>query len=112
MREWVLPASNTPAPQLFFAFAGGQCDGGLGRKIEESERFLKIEAHDVVGVIEIANGDILAKMQGEIAAASGEHERTGDGGRPDNFIVDETSDVLEHRVSVVARLGESSAERG
>jgi hypothetical protein len=102
MREWVLPASNTPAPQLFFAFAGGV----------SATAALKIEAHDVVGVIEIANGDILAKMQGEIAAASGEHERAGDGGRPENLIVDEPLDVLKHRVSVVARLGESSVERG
>jgi len=45
-------------------------------------------------------------MQIEIAATSGQHESAGNGGRPDDLIFNQPLDVLQHRVSLVAGLGE------
>src|SRR5580704_14311288 len=61
---------------------------------------------------QIAYGDVLADVQVEISATSGQHESAGDGGSPDDFIVDKTLDVLQHRVPMVAGFGKCSVGLG
>jgi hypothetical protein len=51
----------------------------------------------------MADRDVLANVQVEIAATGREHEGAGDSGRPYDFIFDEPFDMLQHRISVVAR---------
>src|SRR5258705_13779650 len=65
-----------------------QRDRGLAGDQKKCERLLQVEAHGGVGVAQIADGDILADMQVEIAAAGGQHEAAGDGGRPDDPVAD------------------------
>ena len=83
-----------------------QRDGGLVREQQESERLLQIQSDGGIGVAEITYGDILTDVKVEIAATGGQHKSTGNRGRPDDLIVDKPLDVLQHRVPVVAGLGE------
>src|SRR6516164_9606239 len=53
-----------------------QRDGGLGREQQERQRLLEVEAHDAVGVAQIADREVLPDVQVEIAATRGEHEGT------------------------------------
>src|ERR1700739_4246380 len=48
-----------------------QRDDGFGGEQKEGEGLLQIEAHDAVGMTQIADRDVLADMQIEIAAARG-----------------------------------------
>ena len=54
----------------------------------------------------IADGDILADVQLEIAAARGQDKGARDGRGPDDLAADETVDMLQHRVAVIAGFGE------
>src|ERR1700722_11659278 len=83
-----------------------QRDGSFGSEQKESECLLQVQGDSGIGVAEIADGNILADVQIEIAATGGQHEGAGNGGRPDDLIFDQTLDVLEHRVSVIAGFGE------
>jgi hypothetical protein len=87
-------------------------DGGLGSQVQKCERLLEVETHGSIRVAQVANGDVLADVQVKIAAASGDDEGAGDGGRKNNFIFDETLDVLEHRISVIACFSESGVGIG
>jgi hypothetical protein len=80
--------------------------GGLAREQQKSERLLQIQADSGIGVAEITDGDVLADVKVEIAATGGQHESTANSGGPDDLIVDKPLDVLQHRVPVVAGLGE------
>src|SRR5262245_24416220 len=72
-----------------------QGDGGLGGEQEERERLLKVQADDLVGVTGIADRNVLADVQIEVAAPGRQYARAVDRGRPDDFVVDEPGDVLE-----------------
>src|ERR1700729_2202244 len=83
-----------------------QRDGSFGSEQKESECLLQVQGDSGIGGSEIADGNILADVQIEIAATGGQHEGAGNGGRPDDLIFDQTLDVLQYRVSVVAGFGE------
>ena len=51
-------------------------------------------------------------MQIEITAARGEREGTGDGWRPDDLVLDELFDMLQHGIPVVAGLSERRISLG
>ena len=75
------------------------------RKVNVSCRYSRTV---VVGVAQIADRDVLAEMQVEVAAAGRQHERAGNRGSPDDLVVDQPLDVLDHRIAVIAGL----AQRG
>src|ERR1700733_1150713 len=81
-------------------------DGSFGGKQKESKCLLQVQANDGIRVAEIADGDVLSNVQGEIAATSGEHEGAGNSRCPDDLIFYQSLDVLEHRIAVVAGFGE------
>ena len=83
-----------------------QRDRGFGGEEQEGKCLLQIQSDDGIGVAGIADGDILADVKVEIAAAGGEHESAGNSGCPDDFILDQALDVLEHGVAVIAGFGE------
>src|ERR1700730_8938582 len=88
-----------------------QSHGGLAGEQEESEGLLQIQANRGIGMVEIADGDVLADVKIEIAAAGSQHERPHDGWRPDDLVVDKALDVLKDGVSMVAGLGERRGGR-
>ena len=53
---------------------------------------------------EVADRQVLAEAQLEVAAAGGEQERAVDGGRPDDLPVDDAGQVLADRVAVIGGL--------
>ena len=69
---------------------------------QKCERLLQIEADRRVGVARIADRDVLADMQVEIAAARRQDEGAGDRRGPDDLAVDERLDMLQDRIAVVA----------
>src|SRR5579863_10040086 len=87
-------------------------DGGFGSEQEEGHRLLKVEAHDALVMAQIADRDVLADMQVEIAAPGGEHEGPVNGRGPDDLVVDELLHVLEHRIAIVDGLGEGGIRVG
>src|SRR5215471_6517058 len=66
-----------------------QRDSSLGREQQERQRLLEVEAHDAIGMVQIADRNVLPDVQIKIAAARGEHEGTCDGGSPDDLVLDE-----------------------
>src|SRR5882762_463162 len=101
-----VPLTAGLASSLVSLRGRSQGHGGLAREQEESERLLQVQADGGIGVAEITDGDVLANVQVEIAATSGQHESASNRGGPYDLIVDEPFDVFEDRVSVVAGLGE------
>src|SRR5580704_10019677 len=83
-----------------------QRDRGFAGKDAKNECLLEIQPHSGIRVVEIANRNILSEGELEIAAARGQDERTFDGWRPDQIAVDDTLDVLQDGVSVIAGFGE------
>src|SRR5262249_14150310 len=83
-----------------------QRDSGLSREHQECQRLLEVEAHNAVGVAQIADRDVLPDVQIEITAPRREHEGAGDGCGPDDLVLDQLSDMLQHGIPVVAGLGE------
>src|SRR5262249_58975250 len=81
-----------------------QRDRGLTREQQESQRLLEVKAHDAVGVAQITDREVLPDVQIEITAARGEHEGAGDGWRPDNLLLDQLLDMLQHEIPVVTSL--------
>ena len=79
---------------------GNQGDGGLRGQQEEGEGLLQVQADGRVSVAQVADGDVLADVQAEVAAAGREHERARDGGSPDDLAVDQPLDMLQHRIAV------------
>ncbi len=81
-----------------------QGDGGLARVDAEGEGLLEVEP-DRVGVVgEVADGDVLAEEELEVAAAGGEEEGAFQGGGPDDVAVEEAGQVVVDGVAVVAGL--------
>src|SRR5262249_17391004 len=89
-----------------------QRDRGLTREQQEGQRLLEIKAHDAVGVAQIADREILPDVQIEITAPRGEHEGAGDGWRPDDLVLDELFDMLQHGIPVVTGLSERRIRLG
>ena len=55
---------------------------------------------------EVADGDILADVELEVAAARGDDEGAFDGRRPDEIAVNDALDVFEYGIAVIAGFGE------
>src|SRR5580693_86682 len=91
--------SRSLASSLLRLRGRNQRYGGLAGQQEERERLLQIQADGSISMAEITDGDVLADVQVEIAATSGQHESASDGGRPDDLIVDQSLNVFQHRVS-------------
>src|SRR5215472_17973656 len=83
------------------AAAPGHGHAGLGGVDEERQRFLEVQLHRVGVVGQVADRQVLAQAQLEVAAAGGEQERAVDGGRPDDLPVDDSGHVLADRVAVI-----------
>ena len=84
----------------------GEGNCGLGGEVEEGKGFLQVEADVRVGVTQVTDGGVLADVKIEVAAAGADDESAVNGGCPDDFAFDQTFDVLENRVAVVAGFGE------
>src|ERR1700690_4596995 len=67
-----------------------QRDGGLGGEQQEGESLLQVQANNLVGVARIADGEVLADPQVEVAATGGQHESAGNGGSPDDLFGNKT----------------------
>src|SRR5262249_28707621 len=89
-----------------------QRDRGLSREQQEGQRLLEVKAHDAVGVAQITDREVLPDVQIEITAARGEHEGARDGWRPDNLVLDEFFDMLQHGIPVVTGLSERRVSIG
>src|ERR1700756_3710409 len=70
------------------------CDGRFSGEQQEGKRLLQVQADSGVGVVGIADGDILANVQLEIAATRSKHKGAIDGGCPDDFILHEPLHVF------------------
>src|SRR5438034_9596170 len=77
---------------------------GLGRVDQERQGFLEVQLHGVGVVSEVADRQVLAEPQLEVAAASGEQESAVDGGGPDDLPVDDAGQVLADRIAVIGGL--------
>ena len=82
-----------------------ECHGRFGGQIEESKGLLQIKSNMRVSVTQVANGGVLAEVKIEVAASGGDDEGAVDGGRPDDFAVDQAFDVFEDRIAVIAGFG-------
>src|ERR1700722_539786 len=94
------------ASRLLRLRGSSQRDGSFGGEQKKGERLLQIQPDGGVAVAKIADRDVLANVQVEIAATGSQHESAGNGGRPDDLIFNQPLHVLEHWVSVIAGLGE------
>jgi hypothetical protein len=56
----------------------------------------------MIGVAQVADGYVLANVHLEIAATRGQYKRSVDRGCSNDFVVDQTLDVLQHRIPVIA----------
>src|SRR5699024_1725895 len=100
------PAGGTPWRSL------AQGHGGLVRIHREGERFGEVEL-DVLGVVrEVPDRQVLADVQGEVAAARGQHHRPVHPGRPHDLAVDEALEVLLDRIAVVGGLRDRGERLG
>jgi hypothetical protein len=63
-------------------------------------------------VAQITDREVLPDVQIEITATRGEHERAGDGRCPDDLLLDELSDMLQHGIPVVTGFGEGRIRVG
>src|SRR5579862_3298863 len=79
---------------------------GFRGEVEEGECLLQIQANVRIGMAQVADGSVLANLKIKVAAARGDHERTVNGGRPDDFSFNESLDMVKHRISIVAGFGE------
>ena len=77
-------------------------DRGFAGEQQEGEGFLQIQGDRYVGVGGIADRDVLADMQIEVAAAGGQDKSARNRRCPDDFPVDQTLDMLEHRIAMIA----------
>src|SRR5580698_3529358 len=91
---------------------GSQRDRGLAREQEECECLLQIQTNGRIGVAEIADGDVLSNVQGEIATTRRQYKSAGDGRSPDDFIFDQSLNMLQNWIPVVARLSECGISIG
>src|ERR1700685_955726 len=100
-------AKISSLPSALLCLCGrSQGDGCFCGEQKKRECLLKIQADSGVGVAEIADRDVLADVQVEVAATSRQHESAGDGGRPDDFVLDQPLAVFQHGISVVTVSGE------
>src|SRR5712691_5766933 len=90
-----------------------QRHGGLGREHAERHRLDHVEPHHLVGVALVADRQVAADRELEIARADTQHDRALDGGRPHERTVHELADDVEHRVTAVADgLGQAGVVAG
>lgn len=82
-------------------------DGRLRRQQPEGEAFLDIEPHCLSIVVEIADGEILADGEFEIAAAHRQHHCTVKPGGPDQRSVDDVAHVFKHWIAATRGLGQA-----
>src|ERR1700716_1471635 len=102
--------ASTARLGFFLAVASAKRDGGLLGQDQEGEALLDIEPHALAVVIEIADREILADRQLEIAAAHRDHHAAVEAGRPDDLAVDQPPDVAQARVAAVGARGEILVE--
>ena len=91
----------------------GERDRRLLGQDQEGEALLDVEPHPLGIVLEIADREILADRQLEVAAALGDHQAAVEAGRPDDVAVDQALDVAEDRIAArrCARRGPCRAAR-
>ena len=63
-------------------------DSGLRGEQQKRESLPKIESDSSIAVDQVANGDVLADVQLEIATARGQYKSSIYSGRPNDFILD------------------------
>src|SRR5262252_4227204 len=90
----------------------GERNGGFGGEVQEGEGFLQIKADMSVRVTQVADGNFLADLKIQVAAARSDNEGAVNRGRPDYFAVDQAFDVFEDRIAVIAGLCEFGISLG
>ena len=112
IRGFAHDESSRRATESAFFRRCGESDAGFGCEIEECESFLQVEMDLFIGVAQIADGCVLTDVKIEIAAASCDYESSFYRGRPNNFSVDESFDVFENGIAIVAGFGEFGVSVG
>jgi O-acetylserine/cysteine efflux transporter len=69
----------------------------------EAEALLQVQPDDIAVVGVIADRQVLARLEDEVAASLADHDRTLDPGRPDDRTLEDLPQVLEQRVSPMLR---------
>lgn len=91
---------------------GRAADRRLAGEHQERQRLLQVQADLGVGVREVADRQVLAQVQAEVAAPGGQHDCAADRGRPDDVAGQQPLDVLDDRVPVVAGLADLGVRVG
>ena len=91
--------------------AGREHDGSLGCQQPESEGLLQVQFDGGGGMAQVTDGDVLADIQFEIAAAGRQHDATFDGWGPDDLAVDKTLNMLKDRIAFVAPAADGRVRR-
>ena len=77
---------------------------------QEGEALLDVEPHALAVVVEVADREILADRQLEIAAAQRDHQAAVEARRPHDLAVDQALDVAQDRIAAVGARGEILVE--
>src|SRR5918993_1603930 len=97
-------------PLSLLAAASGERHGGLIGQDQEGEALFDVEPHALEVVLEVADREVLADRELEVAAALGKHQAAIESGRPDDVAVDQALDVAQDRVARVGAGGEVLVE--
>src|SRR5690348_6942680 len=115
--QWLRPQKDATTARIFpdsplalLARAVGQRDRRFFRQDQEGKALLDVEPHLLGVVLEVAEREVLADRQLEVAAALGDHQATVDTRRPDDVAVDQALDVAEDRVALIGAGREIAVE--
>jgi EmrB/QacA subfamily drug resistance transporter len=103
------PTGDTEEPELSGRRAAHRC---LAGQHQERQRLLQVQPDLGVGMRQVADRQVLAEVQAEVAAPGGQHDRAGDRRRPDDLAGQQPLDVLDDRVPVVAGLADLGVRVG
>ena len=69
--------------------------------MQERERLLQVQSHACVRMAGMSDLDVLPKIVSEVSAAGRQYICTLDRGPPHDLIVEEPTNVLQHRIPIV-----------
>src|SRR5208283_2756315 len=81
--------------------SGGECHRGFWRPDTEAKALLQIEVDAVGVVMAVAEGQVLARLEEEIATAEANHHGAGDTRSPDDRTAQYLTEVVEHDEAAV-----------
>src|SRR6202042_3836733 len=91
------PPPSPPAPYARL----GERDRGFRRRDVEAEALLQIQLHGLGVVPFVADRNVLAGFEHEVAATEADHDRASHARGPDDRALEDLAQVLEQRVAAV-----------